>query len=198
MVAGFNWAVACRNGIISFWHSRFFILKERWLHKRLEIGRSVTFLVPVRGGGRGSVKIGDGNHFGFPPSPRLGSGEILIQARRRDSEVTIGNGNWFNNNVTVIANGKITIGNGCQIGDLVAIYDCDFHELNPATRNHSPGPIRPVSIGNNVWLGSRAMILKGVTVGDNSVVAAMSVVNKDVPPNCVVAGVPAKIIRHLQ
>ncbi|HEY9175929.1 MAG TPA: DapH/DapD/GlmU-related protein [Verrucomicrobiae bacterium] len=99
--------------------------------------------------------------------------------------------------MTLVANERIVIGDGCQIGDQVAIYDCDFHEINPATRNRSCGPTQPVSVGNNVWLGSRVMVLKGVNIGDNSVVAAMSVVTKSIPPNSVAAGVPAKVVRSL-
>jgi acetyltransferase-like isoleucine patch superfamily enzyme len=52
-------------------------------------------------------------------------------------------------------------------------------------------------IGNNVWIGSRAMVLKGVEIGTGAVVAPMTIVTKDVPANCVVAGIPAKVIRHL-
>ena len=55
----------------------------------------------------------------------------------------------------------------------------------------------PVMIGNNVWIGSRAMVLKGVEIGTGAVVAPMTIVTKDVPANCVVAGIPAKVIRHL-
>jgi acetyltransferase-like isoleucine patch superfamily enzyme len=55
-----------------------------------------------------------------------------------------------------------------------------------------------VIIGNNVWLGSRSIILKGVTIGDNSVIGAMSLVTKDIPPNSVAGGIPAKVIRTLE
>lgn len=55
----------------------------------------------------------------------------------------------------------------------------------------------PVTIGNNVWLGSRVMILKGVSIGDNSVIGASSVVTKPIPANCIAAGNPAKIIRYI-
>jgi maltose O-acetyltransferase len=60
------------------------------------------------------------------------------------------------------------------------------------------GTIKPVSIGNNVWIGSRVMILKGASIGDNSVIAAMSVVTSAIPANCVAAGVPAKVIRKIE
>ena len=94
--------------------------------------------------------------------------------------------------------GAITIGDCCLIGDQVAVCDCDWHEIDPSHRNRSAGPIRPVAISNNVWLGSRVMVLKGVTIGDNSVVAAARVVTKSIPANCVVAGNPAKYIRTIE
>ncbi len=58
--------------------------------------------------------------------------------------------------------------------------------------------IKPVRIGNNVWIGSRVMVLKGASIGDNSVIAAMSVVTSAIPANCVAAGVPAKVIRKIE
>jgi len=122
---------------------------------------------------------------------------MFIQPRHRESEIIIGNRNQTSNNIVMVASQRIVIGNDCQIGDQVAIYDCDFHEIAPLTRNQSCGPTMPVTIGDNVWLGSRVMVLKGVTIGDNSVVAAMSVVTKSIPPNYLAAGIPAKVIRSI-
>ena len=104
----------------------------------------------------------------------------------------------FSNNVSLVANEQITVGNKCQIGELVSIFDCDFHQIPPATRNSSPGLTKPVILGDNVWLGSRVLVLKGVTIGDNSIVAAASVVTKSIPADCIAAGNPAKIIRPIQ
>lgn len=146
----------------------------------------------------GSLVIGTSNHFGYRTAPLIDSGEILLQPRSLSSEIRIGANNAFSNGVSLVANESIEIGNRCQIGDLVAIYDCDFHEIDPATRNRSAGLTSPVRIGNNVWLGSRVMVLKGVSIGDNSVVAAMSVVTKAIPPHCIAAGNPAKVIRFIE
>lgn len=90
--------------------------------------------------------------------------------------------------------GGIYIGDDVLIGSQVVMATIN-HDLSPASRadNH-PAPIR---IGNKVWIGSHATLLPGVTVGDNSVVAAGAVVTKDVPPNTVAGGVPAKIIKRL-
>ena len=180
------------------WRKRWFLGWEGVRLSRLEVGRGTVFLVPVRSEGSGSLCIGKSNTFGVPQSQQLGNGGILLQPRKRQAEIRIGNDYAFNNNVAIVANGRVTIGNGCQIGDQVAIYDCDFHEIHPATRNQSHGSVRPVEIGNNVWLGSRVMVLKGVRIGDNSVIGAMSLVNKSIPPNCLAAGNPAKVIRVLE
>lgn len=90
--------------------------------------------------------------------------------------------------------GGIFIGDGVLIGHYVTIATLN-HGFAPADR-HDLIPA-PVVIGNNVWIGSNATILPGVTIGDNAVVAAGAVVTKDVPANTVVAGVPAKIVKRI-
>jgi maltose O-acetyltransferase len=81
---------------------------------------------------------------------------------------------------------------------MVLIMDSDHHEISPENRWLSSGEIVPIIIGNNVWLGSRSIILKGVTIGDHSVVGAGAVVTKSVPPKTIVAGNPAKVVRDLE
>ena len=176
---------------------RWFRWREAGRHREFSLGFGCEAAVPLRGGGSGTVRVGRNNLFGFRDAFRLGNGEILFQARGAEAVIEIGDRNHISNNVAIVASRRISIGNGCQIGDLVAIYDSDFHELNPATRTRSGGPSAPVVIGNNVWLGSRVMVLKGVSIGDNSVVGAMSVVTKSIPANCVAAGNPARVIRQL-
>lgn len=90
--------------------------------------------------------------------------------------------------------GGVTIGDGCQIGHGVVFATLD-HLLDPARRQTTcPAPIR---LGRNVWVGSNATILRGVTIGDNAVVAAGAVVTKDVPADTIVGGVPARPLRRL-
>jgi len=165
---------------------------------RLEVGPGNVFEVPVRADGAGSLGIGSGNCFGYGMAPRFGDGEILLQARTPGSAVSIGSNNAFSNNISVIANERIVIGNDCLIGDRVSIFDSDFHEIDPALRRSGTGASKPVQIGNNVWIGSSVIIMKGVTVGDNSVIGVMSVVNRPVPPNSVAVGNPARVVRTLQ
>ena len=183
--------------MLRYWNRRCFQWRESARHRALTIGYGTLFIVPVRGGGQGKLTIGSFNNFGYRQAPMMGRGEILLQARSTEAEIVIGDHNAFSNNVSIVANGRIQIGDHCQIGDLVGIFDCDFHELEPDRDTLGCGEILPVTIGNKVWLGSRSMVLKGVVIGDNSVVGAMSLVTKSIPPNCLAAGVPARVIRSL-
>lgn len=91
--------------------------------------------------------------------------------------------------------GGITIGDGCQIGHQVVFATID-HALDPEHRHDIS--VAPITLGRNVWVGSHATILKGVTIGDDSVVAAGAVVTRDVPPRTVVAGVPAEPVKKIR
>ena len=182
----------------SAWYRRWFLITEKPRHRKIDLGKGVIFHVPVSGGGQGSIHVGDNTNFGFRLAGRLGNGGILLQARTPEAEIIIGRDSWLNNNTSLCAVQSIRVGNLCRIGDFVAIMDADFHEINPDTRNRSVGTIKPVTIGNNVWIGSRVMVLKGASIGDNSVIAAMSVVTSDIPPNCIAAGIPAKVIRKIE
>ena len=102
------------------------------------------------------------------------------------------NGGFCNVNTQIVCAERITIGQGCAISRDVVIRDYDAHSLEGGNHNVSS----PVTIGNRVWIGHRAMILKGVTIGDGAVIAAGSIVTKDVPAHSVVGGIPAKLIRE--
>ena len=117
------------------------------------------------------------------------------------------------NGALIMAHERVEIGSHCLISWQVGIADSDFHPLAPAARredaealapyleNRPPRPpigTAPVVICDNVWIGMNAIVLKGVTIGENSVVAAGSVVAKDVPPNTVVAGNPAVLVRTFE
>ena len=109
--------------------------------------------------------------------------------------ITIGKNVFINSGCCFQDQGGIRIGDGCFIGHQVVFATID-HDLDPKRRaeNH----VAPIVLGKNVWVGSHATILKGVTIGDGSVVAAGAVVTKDVPPMTVVGGVPARVIRKIE
>lgn len=102
------------------------------------------------------------------------------------------NGGFINENVQITCGDKIVIGSGCTIGRDVVIRSYDGHTICEDGYKIS----EPIIIGNHVWIGQGAIILKGVTIGDGAIIAAGALVKKDVPANSVVGGVPAKVIRE--
>ena len=104
--------------------------------------------------------------------------------------VAIGNGTYLNERIRITCKRSVEIGEYCAIAWDVWITDTDYHSLDGAD------PIAPVSIGDHVWIGARSAILKGVDIGAGAVVAAGSIVTKDVPERALVAGNPAKVIRQ--
>ena len=109
-----------------------------------------------------------------------------------DNAVLTLNSGFCNEGVQITCAKSVTIGRGCAIARDVIIRDYDAHQL----LNTGHEPAKAVSIGEHVWIGTRSVILKGVTLGDGVVVAAGAVVTKDVPARCLVAGVPARVIRN--
>jgi maltose O-acetyltransferase len=101
---------------------------------------------------------------------------------------------FINYNCTLLDCAPLTIGEKTQIGPSVQIYTA-VHPLVPAQRRAAVEWTRPVSIGANVWIGGAAVVLPGVTVGDDAVIGAGSVVTRDVPEGAVVAGNPARLLR---
>ena len=157
----------------------------------------VALQQPLLCTGQGRIVMGR-CHIGGQPSPRLWDGYCHLEAREASASIHIGDGVWLNNAAIVIAErSSIHIASGCLIGPSVQIYDSDFHHLDPALRTSGNHACAPVRLDENVFVGASATILKGVTIGANSVVAAGAMVTTSVPPNCVVAGHPAKIVRRL-
>ena len=106
------------------------------------------------------------------------------------AKLKLGSG-FFNSNIKIRCHEKIEIGEDVAISHDVTIMDSDAHKGLWEGYEKT----KPIKIGNHVWIGTRVTILKGVTIGDNAIIAAGSVVTKDVPNNTVVAGVPAKVIK---
>jgi acetyltransferase-like isoleucine patch superfamily enzyme len=116
-------------------------------------------------------------------------------------EIIIGCGTFIGSGCTFSSARQIRVGEKCLISAGVRVHDNDGHPLDPGRRNRNE-PITQdeaveVIIGNNVWIGAGAIILKGVTIGDDAVVGAMAVVTGDVPARAVLAGNPARVVKHM-
>ncbi len=144
--------------------------------------------------GNGRIEIGNEVRLGAPMTWDVGFDV-------GEAEIIIGDRAQINYRNIISAAGSVRIGEDTLIAGEVAIFDNPSHPLDPEARraggHFAAEEVRPVVIGRNVWIGLRAIILRGVTIGDNSVVAAGSVVTKPVPPNTLVAGNPARPIREL-
>ncbi len=114
----------------------------------------------------------------------------------RGVELEIGENFYANTGLTLLDSGGVTIGQNVLIGPNVKIYT-NNHPLNVEERRQGFEIFKPVSIGNDVWIGGGSIICPGVNIGDNAVIAAGSVVTKDVAPDTLVGGNPAILIRTL-
>lgn len=108
--------------------------------------------------------------------------------------ISVGKGVFINTGCHFGDQGGITLGDNVLLGSNVVIATVN-HDFDP--KNRRTAWPAPVVIGNNVWIGSSVTIVPGVTIGDGAIVAAGAVVTKDVPPNTVVAGVPARVLREV-
>ena len=112
------------------------------------------------------------------------------------NHIHVGKNFFANYNCTILDVGTVTIGDNCQMAPNVAIYTAG-HPLHPDTRRTAWEYGIPVTIGHDVWLGGSVVVCPGVTIGDNVVIGAGSVVTKDIPSNCVAAGNPCRVIREI-
>ena len=109
--------------------------------------------------------------------------------------IEIGENFYSNHNLVILDPAKVIIGDNVFIGPNCGIYTAE-HPLDYRIRNQELESARPIRIGDNVWIGGGVSIISGVTIGNNTVIAAGAVVTKDVPDNCVFGGVPARKIKN--
>lgn len=179
----FNYTLSVINGC--YYKFRYSVLSNKAV-----FGKNFRVRGSLKIRGPGKVIFGDSvlvEGRGHPVTPFTHSREAVIK---------IGS-NSFLNGPRFGCQKAITIGEYAILGD-TRVLDTDFHSINPD--RWSPDArmeSRPVTIGKNVWLGAGSAILKGVNIGKNSVVGFGAVVTDDVPPNCVVAGNPARIVKTL-
>jgi acetyltransferase-like isoleucine patch superfamily enzyme len=130
----------------------------------------------------GSKLIINGN-FSIESGGRVSIGKNAV--------LELGSG-YIAHNVFIVCKDKITIGNGATISHNVVIRDNDAHEII----DEGYVSVKPIEIGNHVWIGTNVTILKGVKIGNGAIVGANSLINKNIPEKTIVAGIPAKIIRE--
>jgi maltose O-acetyltransferase len=183
------------RAIATCWRSSIFSIRN--LDGRVRKTGRLRLNVPLICDGSGQVTLGSGISIGYGLASKIGDGTVRLQARGADALISVGSATQFSNNVQVFAEQSVVIGSRCLIGDAVLILDSDFHDLSAEGRHAGPAETAPVVLEDNVFVGSRVIILKGVTIGKDSVIGAGSVVVRSIPPGVIAAGNPAKVIRNL-
>ncbi len=163
------------------------LVLARLRHPRVRFGSRCD----VRRGAR--FLVGRTARVGFGPHCVLDHG-LTVECRGR---LEVGERTVFGHHCTLAADEEISIGRDCLIAEMVAIRDHD-HAFSSTTAPivEQGRATAPVRIGDNVWIGGKVSVTKGVTIGSNTVVGAHAVVTGDLPPDCVAVGIPARVLRH--
>jgi acetyltransferase-like isoleucine patch superfamily enzyme len=169
-----------------YWVFLYRFIRFKLLHPGVETEGFVflprKYEIVLRGEGR--MRIGSWVWIGRNNAMRCHEGEMYI-----------GRNTIFGTDNTINCYGNIYIGRECLFADSIYMVDFDHNYWDPAMSIRSQGIYtKPIRLEKNIWVGTKATILRGVTVGEGSVIGAMSLVNRDVPPYSVVGGIPAKII----
>jgi acetyltransferase-like isoleucine patch superfamily enzyme len=177
-----------RRLIHSFWSVPVFMARCTKVGKGLSLPNGIPWII----GSHLKIFLGDNVTI---YSSVIGASKIFDEA-----VIKVGNNSSIGYGTFISVAKQVTIGDNCMIGMSCMIMDSDDHPVDPKKRLEGrpvdPEDVKPVKIGNNVWIGSYSVILKGVKIGDNSVIGTHSVITKDVMPNCVYAGYAARLIRR--
>ena len=167
---------------------------------RLVLGKMKLALSRVHVTGR--VQLAHGVRIRATDGARLQLGGDVFIDRFADitakhGTLTIGARSYVGQYSVICARDNITIGADCLIAEHVSIRDQD-HRFEPGLTTANAGFLTgPITIGNNVWIGAKATVTKGVRIGDDAVIGANSVVTRDIPANSLAIGVPARVIRTI-
>jgi maltose O-acetyltransferase len=174
------------------------LLREEFagIHLRLLIARMLLAPLPIHVGGRVRTMILKLIGFQIGRGTILAGMPTIILDGNTYKKLVIGEGCWINIGCSFDLGAEIRIGSKVSIGHGVLVLTRS-HEVGTSRQRAVTLFTKPVNIGSGVWLGSRSTILPGVTIGAGAIVAAGSVVHHDVPPNTLVAGVPARVIKEL-
>lgn len=155
---------------------------------------------------RGCTRVGAFTRLSGHPPHVANKGTLVIGDRVRiratllpielatmpGATLLIGERTYINYGVSIVAHESVSIGRRCLIGPYVNIQDNDWHDIVDRTRKPSS---KPVTIEDNVWLGTRVIVLPGVTIGHDAVIGAGAVVSRSIPPRSIAVGNPAHVLR---
>jgi acetyltransferase-like isoleucine patch superfamily enzyme len=161
-----------------------------------------TGQVRIKARAAGSIVLGtDVTLLAYWRSNRVGlSGPVILHTWEGGS-IEIGDHTGASA-VVISSRSGVKIGKHCNLGGNVRIFDHDFHALDAEVRRGPGGcddcATKPITIGDDVFIGANSIILKGVTIGDRAVIGAGSVVTRDIPADCIAAGNPARVVRKAE
>lgn len=176
--------------------ARYFVSREFGLgHPRLALALTTFRLIPTLSGARAraavlrlaGVAVGE---------QTIIAGQQTIVGQLGATGLVLGRRCFINTGCLLNVDARIVIGDDVAVGQQAMILT-STHQVGAAERRAGENEVRPVTIGDGVWLGARSIIMPGVTVGAGAIVGAGAVVTRDVPPDTVVAGVPARVLREL-
>ena len=169
--------------VLRFYICRIYFLKKFTANSISAFGKNIRFL------------INDNGQVVFK-GRLIAADDVELQC---SGTLILGSGTTINRYSRVVAYDYIEMGDNVMLAEFVTIVDHDHKfSLENDRLVFSGYETKPIKIGSNVWVGEKASILKGCTVGDNVIIAAHSLVTKDVPSNSVVGGVPAKVIKVIE
>jgi carbonic anhydrase/acetyltransferase-like protein (isoleucine patch superfamily) len=189
----YGFHVAMREGSIGF--MRFIWYEPLFRSRCASVGSGLQMerLPYITGAGR----IVLGSDVRLSGKSSIGFGNRVFE----QPEFVIGDGTFIGHDCVFVVAESITIGRHCLIAGGVRVSDFDGHpidwELRRANKPYDKSGVRAVSIGDDVWIGAGAHVLKGVQIGARSIIGAGSIVTADVPPDSIAAGNPARIVRSL-
>lgn len=174
------------------------IFKYKLLSNTNNIHGKPVLVSPLVTLGNGKIKFHKNVIIGVQTSPLFYSNYAYIESRGVNSVIEINNNVKINNNVCIVSDGEgIFIDENTLIGTNVTITDSNFHNLNPLFREFRDLNSKKVKIGKNVFIGSNVTILKGASIGDNSVIATGSIVTGLIPSNVIAGGIPCRVLKNI-
>ncbi len=172
------------------WDNGRAVLSAAWcLRNATSVGRRARVWGHPKVVNRGRLLIGDRARL----VSTIATLEISVGT---DGILEIGNNVFINYGCSIAATQRVHIGSDCAIGTYCIMMDNDFHRLEPERRFELPESA-PIVLQDNVWLGARVIVLRGVTIGAGSAIGAGSVVTHDIPARSLAAGIPARVIRSI-